>query len=157
MSYWILYFFTKPDPNRPVEEQYIAEIQGNRKSFINKDDALLYLFDNGIKKFKRLTKEVHEYKDITKIPTYEFMHVENRVGYVLYDYEAFIDENNNVKKRRAFVWRFIGVGRSCFAKTKEELEQKVISLIHDYNKKPEELGYKTYPYYTKHYREKNII
>lgn len=77
MSKGILYFFTKPDPYRPIEEQYVTEINGERKSFIHQDDTMLYLFDNGIKTFRRLTKEIHEYKDITKVPIYEFMHVAN--------------------------------------------------------------------------------
>ena len=153
MAEGILYFLTKPDPHRPVEEQYVTEIKGKRKSFIHQDDAMLYLFDNGIKTFKRLTKEIHEYKDITKISAYEFMHIDNRVGYVLYGHEPYIDEDNNVKKRGAYVWRFIGFGRSCFAKTEDELRDKVLTLINRYNKDPENLGYNTYPYYTKHYRD----
>src|SRR5690606_9613829 len=106
------------------------------------------------KNFRRLTKEIYEYKDSTKLPIYEIWHIENRVGYVLYDYEPYLDENNNVKKRRAYVWRFIGFGRSCFAKTQEELKEKVLKLIHQYNNEPDEYGYNLYPYYTKHYRIK---
>lgn len=62
MSEGILFFFTKPDPFRPIEEKYVTEINSERKSFLHEDDAMLYLFDNGIKTFKRLTKETHEYK-----------------------------------------------------------------------------------------------
>lgn len=152
-----LYYFTHPDPLRPVEEQYITEISGKRKSFVHEDDAMLHLFDSGIKNFKRLTKEVREYKKITQVPLFEFMHVENRIGYVLYGHEPYIDESGNVKRRRAFVWRFIGFGRSCFAQDKEELKETVSSLINKYNNEPEELGYKTYPYYTKHYREQIVL
>lgn len=153
MSEGILYFFTKPDPHRPIEEKYITEINGERQSFIHEDNAMLYLFDNGIKAFKKLTKETYEYKNIAQIPAFEFMHVENRIGYVLYGHEPYVDESGNIKKRRAFVWRFIGFGRSCFAVTKEELKESVLALINQYNNAPEELGYKTYPYYTKHYRK----
>lgn len=59
---------------------------------------MLYLFDNGIKQFNRLTKEIYEYKDPTKLPTYEFWHIKNRVGYVSYDYEPYIDKDNKVRK-----------------------------------------------------------
>lgn len=114
---------------------------------------MLYLYDNGIKYFQRLTKESHDYKDITKIPIYEFWHIQNRVGYVLHDYELYINENDEVKRRKAFVWRFIGFGRSCFAKTKEELKEKVLNVIQKYNDEPQDLGYNSYPYYTRHYRE----
>lgn len=149
-----LYFFNKPDPDRPIEEKYVTEIEGKRKSFMRQEDAMLYLFDNGVRKYQYLTKEAEEYVDITKVATYELWYIENRVGYVLYDYEQYVDENNEVKKRRAYVWRFVGFGRSCFAATKEELEEKVLSLIHHYNEDPKEHGHNTYPFYTRHYRYK---
>lgn len=147
-----LYFLNKLDPNRPIEEKYVTEIDGIRNSFISQDDAMLYMFDNGIRKYKYLTKEEIEYKDFTKIPTYEFWHILNRVGYVLYDFEPYLDKSGNVKKRRAYVWRFIGFGRSCFAETEEKLKQKVVLLIEKYNKGPEDRGYNRYPYYIKHWR-----
>lgn len=147
-----LYFLNKPDPDRPIEEKYVIEIKDQRKSFIHQDDAMMFLFDNGIRNYKYLTKEVSEYKDITKVPTYEFWQIENRVGYVLYDFEVYVDENNEMKKRKAFVWRFVGFGRSCFAKTKNELKEKVLSLINHYSEDPEERGYNTYPFYTRYYR-----
>lgn len=156
MSEGIIYFFSKPDPNRPIEEQYVAEINNERVSFIHEAEAMLYLFDNGISTFKRLTKETHEYIDISKIPTYEFWHVKHRVGYVTYGYEPYIDENDVVKKRQAFVWRFIGFGRYCFAKTEIELKENVLNLINHYNNMPEELGYNSYPYYTRYYREQVV-
>src|SRR5699024_2582465 len=113
----------------------------------------LFLFDNGIKKLRRLTKELTEYKDYSKLPIYEFWQIENRVGYVLYEYEPYIDGSEKVKRRRAYSWRFIGFGRSCFAPTKDELKEKVKGLIHEYNNAPAERGLLTYPYYTQYYRE----
>lgn len=148
-----LYFLNKIDPNRPIEEKYIAEIGTERKSFVQKEDAMLYLFDNGVRTYQYLTKEASEYKEISKVPRYEFWHIENRVGYVFYDYEHYIDENDVIKKRRAFVWRFVGFGRSCFASTKEELEEKVRLLILEYKADPEEHGYNIYPFYTRYFRE----
>jgi len=64
--------------------------------------------------------------------TYELVQIENRVGTLLYDYEHYVDENNNVKKCKSFVWRFVGFGRSCFAPTKEELIELVRKQIHEY-------------------------
>ena len=61
---------------------------------------MLFLFDNGVRSYKYLTKEVSEYKDITKVPTYDFWHIENKVGYVLYGFESYVDENNEVKKEK---------------------------------------------------------
>ncbi|MDX5476381.1 MAG: hypothetical protein LPK00_12675 [Bacillaceae bacterium] len=150
-----LYFFTKPDPNRPIENKYVTEINGDRNSFMNKDDAFLYLFVNGVKEFKYLTKELDEYKNTDKTISYEFMHIENRVGYVIYDFEPFIDENNKMQKRKAYVWRFIGFGRSCFAISKDELKRKVINLLEQYKLEGETKGYYKYPFYTRHYREKS--
>jgi hypothetical protein len=150
-----LYFFNKPDPNRPVDENYVAEIDGKRKSFVRKEEAMLFLFDNGIRSYKNLTKEEKDYKNFAQVPTCEFWHIENRVGYVLNDYEQYVDENDEVQKRRAFVWRFVGFGRSCFAPTKEELEEKVQSLIQQYKEDPKEQGFNTYPYYTRYYREQD--
>jgi hypothetical protein len=147
-----LYLFNKPDPNRPIETKYVTEIEGQRKYFVHQEDALLYLFDSGVKTYKFLTKEDREYKDLTKLLTYELWHIKNRIGYVQYDFESYIDEDDEVKRRRAFVWRFVGFGRSCFAKTKEELEEKVLLLINHYNEDPEASGHNTYPYYTRHYR-----
>lgn len=147
MSYGTLYFFTKPDPHRPIEEQYVAEIGNDRTSFVDESDAMLYMFDNGIKTFKKLTKEANTYKDLTKIPTYEFHQIEHRVGYVTYGHEPYVDENDTVKRRRSFVWRFIGFGYPCFAKTKEELKVVVSKLITEHNNAPTKLGYNTYPYY----------
>jgi len=153
MTIGLLFYFTKPDPLRPIEEKYVTEIEGERKSFVREQDAMLFLFDNGIRKFRRLTKELTEYKDSSKLPIYEFWQIKNRVGYVLYEYEPYIDENEEVKRRRAYSWRFIGFGRYCFAPTKEELEEKVKQLIHKYINEPPERGLLTYPYYTQCYRE----
>lgn len=75
-----LYFLNKLDPNRPIEEKYVTEINGNRESFINQDDALLFLFDNGIKNYKYLTKEVSEYKNLDNLLSYELWQLRNRVG-----------------------------------------------------------------------------
>lgn len=147
-----LFLLNKPDPNRPVEEKYVAEINGERKSFIHQEDAMLYLFDNGIRTYKYLTKEVSEYADLKKVQTYEFWHIKNRVGYVLFDYEPYVDEDNKVKKRKAYVWRFVGFGRSCFATTEEELKEKVFSLINHYREDPENKGYNRYPFYNRHNR-----
>ena len=147
-----LYFLNKPDPSRPIEEKYIAEINNLRKSFINQEDALLYLYDNGVKTYKSLTKEALEYKDIKKLPTFEFWHIENRVGYVLHTYKPSVNENAENKRKKSFVWRFIGFGKSCFSDTKEELATEVQSLIAHYKKDPENRGFNTYPFYTRHYR-----
>lgn len=153
MSEAFLFYFNEPDPNRPIENKYVTQINGERKSFMNEEDALLYLFDHGIKTYKYLTKEPEKYKsDITKLLTYEFWHIENRVGYVSYDYQPYIDSGGSVKKKRAYVWRFVGFGRSCFAPTKEELEEKVRKLIQEYKRDPDNRGFNTYPFYTKHFR-----
>lgn len=152
MTEGILYYFTKPDLNRPIEEQYVAEIDGVKKSFVNQEDAILYLFDNGVNKFKRLTKELHEYKNPNNLPTYELWHIENRVGYVLHGHESYVNENNKIKKRKAYIWRFVGFGQSCFAKTEDKLKEKVKRLIQRYEKKPKEFGYNTYPYFTQYFR-----
>src|SRR5690625_4407788 len=117
MTVGLLFHFTKPDPLRPMEEKYVTDINGKRESFVKEQDAMLYLFDQGIRKFHHLTKELTEYKDSSKLPLYEFWHIENRVGYVLHEYELYVDENNEVKRRRAYSFRFIGFGRSCFAET----------------------------------------
>ncbi len=34
-----LYFLNKPDPNRPIDEKYVVEINGERKSFVKEEDA----------------------------------------------------------------------------------------------------------------------
>ena len=147
-----LYFINKTDPNRPIEEKFITEIDGVRKSFIDQDNAMLYLFDEGVRKFNYLTKEIYEYKDPTNFISYEIWHIENRIGYILYDYQLYVDENKKVKKRKSYIWRFIGYGRSCFAQSKEELREKVISTIKTYNEDAEGRGYTAYPFYTKFYR-----
>ena len=152
MKVGYLFYFSKPDPLRPIGENYVTEINGERKSFAKEHDAMIYLFDKGIRKFHRLTKELNDYKDPSKLPLYEFWHIENRVGYVAYEYELYVDENDEIKRRRAYSFRFVGYGRPCFAETKEELEVKVRKLIREYNNAPEEKGYKKYPYYTKYYR-----
>jgi hypothetical protein len=153
LSEGILYFFNQVDPNRPVDEKYVTEIEGKRKGFVHKEDAMLYLFDNGIKTFKYLTKEASYYRDISKTPTYEFWQLQNRVGYVLYDFEPYLDEEGKVKRKRAYVWRFVGFGRSCFAKTKEELKEMVINLINTYKRDPNNFGYNAYPFYIKFNRD----
>jgi hypothetical protein len=52
--YGRLFFLTTPDPGRPIEETYIAEIDIiGSKSFVTKEEALLFLFDNGVKTRKR--------------------------------------------------------------------------------------------------------
>ncbi|MGQ4668600.1 hypothetical protein ACUIJN_22735 [Metabacillus halosaccharovorans] len=147
-----LYFLTKPDPNRPIDHNYVTEIEGKRKYFINKEDALLFLFDNGIQNYNYLTKEASEYKDLKKVPMYKFWKIQKRVGYVLYDFEPYVDANNEVKKRRAFVWRFVGFGLGCFAETEEELKEKVQTLINHYQEDPENRGYNKYPFYTRYFR-----
>ncbi|MCM3667911.1 exonuclease domain-containing protein [Mesobacillus maritimus] len=70
----------------------------------------------------------------------------------MYDYEPYVDGKNEVKKRRAYVWRFVGFGRSCFAPSKEELKKKVQELIDGYKEDSEGYGYNAYPYYTRYYR-----
>ena len=91
MTIGLLFYFTKPDPLRPIEEKYVTDINGERNSFVKEQDAMLYLFDKGIRKFHRLTKELTEYKDSSKLPSYEFWHIDNRVGYVLYEYELYME------------------------------------------------------------------
>jgi hypothetical protein len=147
-----LYFITKPDPDRPIELKYRTEFDETQKWFEKQEDALLFLFDNGVRKFQFLTKELSEYKSLKNLQTLELWHLENRVGYVLYDYQSYVDEKDEVKKRKAYIWRFVGYGRSCFAKTKEELNDKVLSLIHYYKEDQENCGHNTYPYYTRYYR-----
>lgn len=152
MSFGYLYYFTKFDPDRPIEEKYVTEINGERKSSVKQEDAMLYLFDNGITNFHRLTQELSEYKNPANLPVYEFWKIENRIGYVLNEYELYLNNDNEVKKRKAFSFRFIGFGRSCYAETKEELKEKVKNTINEYSNAPIEKGYKTYPYYTQYYR-----
>ncbi|MEQ2528089.1 hypothetical protein WMO40_15455 [Bacillaceae bacterium CLA-AA-H227] len=147
-----LYFFNKPDPDRPIENKYVTEIEGKRESFMKKEDAMLHLFDNGVRSFQSLTKEITEYINLKQIPVYEFLHIGNRVGYVSYDIEYYMENSSELKKRKAYVWRFVGFGRSCFAPTKEELAMKVQIEIDKYQTDAENRGYNTYPFYTKHYR-----
>ena len=149
-----IYYLNTPDPYRPLEEKYIAEVDGHRKSFALEEDALLYIYDSGVRTFKYLTKDALKYMNLNKLPTYEFWHIENRVGYVLNDFQLYIDENNEVKKKRAFVWRFVGFGRSCFADNQEELRRKVNKWIKHYQEDPVNYGYNNYPYYTKCYRNR---
>jgi hypothetical protein len=78
MTDGILNFLNTPDPIRPIEEKYIAEVNGLTKSFINKEDAMIFLFDHGVRTFKYLTKAISEYKDYRKLPTFEFWHLDNR-------------------------------------------------------------------------------
>lgn len=135
-----LYFFNKPDLDRPIDEKYVVEINGKRKSFVKEEDALIYMFDLGVKTYQSLTKEVSEYKNIKQVPIYEFWHIENRVGRILYDYEFFVDESGETQKRKAYIWRFVGFGRSCFAPTKEELKELVLTEILEYKKDSGERG-----------------
>ncbi len=155
MSEGKLYYLTTPDPNRPIEEQFVVEIddKGIKKSFVNQENAIIFLYKNGIKKYKYLTKPIAEYINPKMIKVYEIWQIENRIGYVLYDYEKYVDENNEVKKKRAYIWRFVGFGHSCFAQTKEELKEKVLMLIHEYQEDPEQRGYNTYPFYSRYYLE----
>lgn len=152
-----LYFLNTPDPNRPIENKYIVEFDEIEKSFDKQEDALIFLFDNGIRKYQFLTKKLNEYKSLKNIKRYESWQLENRVGYVTQDYEWYTDEKNELKKRKAYVWRFVGYGRSCFAKTKEELKNKVLSLIHYYREDPDKCGHNTYPFYTRYYRQKEEL
>lgn len=152
-----LYFFNKLDPNRPIDEKYVVEIDGERTSFVKEEDAYIYMFDQGVKTYQYLTKEASEYKNLKQVLVYEFWHLENRVGRVLYGDENYVDENGEIKKRKAYVWRFVGFGRSCFAPTKEELEEKVLEHIKEYQADPEDRGFNTYPYYTRYNREKEGV
>jgi hypothetical protein len=149
-----IYLLNKSYPGIPVECKYAAEINGVRKFFEKKEEAMLYLFDQGVRNFQYLTKEAADYKGKTKLPSYEFWHIENRVGYVGFDNEFYVSVNNEIKKRKAFVWRFVGYGRSVFAQTEEELKEKVIHQIKEYNEDPKGYGYNTYPFYTRYYRAK---
>lgn len=157
MSEGRLYFLNKPYPGRPVEERYFTKINSLKEFFVTKEDALLHLFDQGIRNFQYLTKEISDYKNTQNILTYELWHVENRVGYVQYDYERYEVECGEVKKRRAFVWRFVGFGRTLFALSKEELKEKVRELIQHYNEDLDERGYNKYPFYTRHNRPASIL
>ena len=102
--------------------------------------------------FLYLTNDPSEYKNINSLPVYELWRLGNRVGYVLYDFEGYIDNNGAVQTRNAFIWKFIGFGRSCFAETEKDLKEKVLALISSYNNAPKKYGYSTYPYYIRHYR-----
>jgi hypothetical protein len=146
-----LYFLNTPDPNRPIENKYVVEFDDIEKSFEKEQDALIFMFDNGVTNYQFLSKKLSKYKSLKNIQRFEFWHLENRVGYVSYDYERYYDENDKMQKRRAYVWRFIGYGRSQFAETREELEDKVLSLIHYYKEDPAECGHNIYPYYTRYY------
>lgn len=147
-----LYFLNKSDPNRPIELKYLAEFDDTQKWFEKEEDALIFLFDNGVRKYRYLTKELLDYKNLKGIQTFELWHLENRVGYVSYGYDSYYDKNDKMLQKRAYIWRFIGFGRSCFAETPEELKYKVICLINHYNEDPEECGHNTYPFYTQYYR-----
>lgn len=152
-----LFYFTKPDINRPVEEQYVIEINDARKSFVHKEDAMLYLFDKGVKTFYRLTKELTEYANIKQLLIFEFHQIENRIGYVVRDYLPQLNEDNEVKNIRVYIWRFVGFGRSCIADSMEELMEMVPQTIHEYNNQPEERGYNSYPFYTRYYRNSGSL
>ncbi|WP_407728483.1 hypothetical protein ACJMCD_28585 (plasmid) [Priestia megaterium] len=148
-----LYYISKPQPNIPREDRYLAEVNRDiKKSFIHEEDALLFLFDNGIRYFQRFTKDILEYKNTKNIPTYELCHLNNRVGYISHGNQPYTDETGKVQKRKAFIWRFIGYGRSCFAPTREELKEKVASLIQQYKEDREGKGFNIYPFYTRHCR-----
>ncbi|MEH7136984.1 hypothetical protein, partial [Priestia megaterium] len=134
-------------------DRYLAEVNRNiKKTFIYEEDALLFLFDNGIRYFQRFTKDILEYKNTKNIPTYELCHLNNRVGYISYGNQSYINETGKLEKRKAYIWRFIGYGRSCFAPTREELEDKVTSLIQQYKEDREGKGFNIYPFYTRHCR-----
>jgi hypothetical protein len=147
-----LYFFNKPDPNRPIELKYLAEFGETQKWFEKEEDAKLFLFDNGIRKYQYLTKKLSEYTSLKNLQTFELWHIKNRVGYVTNGYQKYYDVNNNVQQKRAIIWRFIGYGRSCFAETQEELKDKVLSLINFYNDDLEECDHNTYPFFTRYHR-----
>ena len=136
----------------PVECKYAAEIEGERQYFVNKEDALLYLYDHDISVFQFLMKEVSKYTNITSIPHYEFWHIKNRIGYVVHDNEYYNTVDNITKKQRAYVWRFVGYGRSLYASTKDELKEKVIEQIHQYSEDVNQRGYNIYPFYTRYNR-----
>lgn len=154
-----LYFLNYSEVGRPIEENYVVEIDddhSSRKSFAEKAEALIYLFDNDVKTYKFLTKEISQYSSIKNLLNFEFWHLKNRIGYVTYDYEQYVDESRKVQKRRAYIFRFVGFGRSCFAETKEQLKEKVLAIISEYKKDPEGKGCNTYPYYTKYNREEQM-
>lgn len=153
MSEGKLYFLNKPDHNRPIELKYLVELNEIQMWFEKEEDAQIFLFDNGVRKYKYLTKELSEYKKgLKNLQTFELWHLENRVGYVTYGFNNYYDENDKPQQKRAYIWRFIGYGRSCFAETHEELKDKVLSLINHYNEDPEECGHNIYPYYSRYYR-----
>lgn len=149
-----LFYFTNPHPDLPIDERYVAETDtGIKESFVHKNDALLFLFDHGVRSYQSFTKEISVYKNLKNIPIYELWHLENRIGYVLFGFESYIDSEGNINKRKSYIWRFVGHGRSCFAPTREELTQKILDEIHKHVADPEERGYNIYPYYTRYYRE----
>lgn len=148
-----LYFLNNDSPDRPTEEKYVVDIEGlERKSFIFKKDAMIFMFDNGITTFHYLTKEISEYINTGSIRQFELWHIENRVGYVIYDNEAYVDENDKVKHRKSYIWRFIGFGKPCFAENQELLKEKVKLLIAEHKKDKYNLGLNEYPYFTKYHR-----
>lgn len=151
--YGRLFFLNKPVPHRPAEEKYVVEIEGmERKSFVEKNDAILFMYDNGITSYQYFTKEVAEYINIKQIPFYELWRIEHRVGFVLYDFEYYTDENNATKKRKSYVWRFVGYGKPCFAPNKESLKEKVQEVVMRHLEDPDKRGLNEYPYFTKCYR-----
>lgn len=152
MKEGILHFINTPDPNRPVELKYLVEYEETQKWFEEQSDALIFLFDSGITKYRYLTKLALEYKRLKNTKHYELWQIGNRVGYVTYDFKKYLDEDGNVKKNPAYVWRFVGHGRPCFEETQEELRDKVLSLIQSYKEDPDDRGFNIYPYYTKYYR-----
>ncbi|MBU9721961.1 MULTISPECIES: hypothetical protein [Bacillaceae] len=155
-----LYFLNYVELGRPIDENYVAEIDdvpNSRKSFGDKADALLYLNDNGVKTYKYLTKEASEYKSLKNLLDFEFWRIKHRVGYVSYHYEFYEGQNGEVKKRRAYVFRFVGFGRSCFAETKEELTEIVLEIIAEHLADPRERGLNTFPYFTKYYRKEHVL
>lgn len=95
-----VYFINTPNPNRPIELKYLAEVDDDTLEWFEKqEDALIFLFDNGVRKYKYLTKELSEYKSLKNLQTYELWHIGNRVGYVSYDYERYVDHNNEIQKK----------------------------------------------------------
>lgn len=148
-----LFYFSKPSPSRPAENKYVVEIEGmDSKSFSDKNVAILFMFDKGVNSYKYYTKEISAYKNLKQVPTIEIWQVGHRIGTVTYGDEFYTDENNEVKKRKSFVWRFVGFGKPCFAPTTEELREKVWETINRHLLDPDERGLNKYPYFTQFYR-----
>lgn len=66
-----------------------------------REDALIFLFDNGVKEYQFLTKKLLDYKSLRNIQTYQLWHLENQVGYVIHGLENYVDKNGRSDTKKS--------------------------------------------------------